>query len=151
MRHFNPISQFYIMHSQRTSISAALLVIGLVACAGCGGTHESTVYGTVYLDDKPLHTGNVTFYPSAQGAAVYSQIAQDGTYRLSTGSEEGLKPGEYKVTVMATENPPAAAPGQAPPIGKPITPPKYGLLDQTDLVFTVTPGENEIDLHLKSK
>src|SRR5688572_6137425 len=91
-----------------------LLLVTLV-CTGCGGTHESSVSGVVYLDDKPLSTGNVTYYPSEGGAAVYSRIGADGAYTLSTGSEEGLKPGEYKVTVMATDNPPAAAPGQAPP------------------------------------
>jgi hypothetical protein len=143
-----PCSKFDIQFL--TSVSAYGLAIASLICAGCGGTHESSVTGIVYLDDKPLTTGNVTFHPEQGGAAVYSRIGADGAYTLRTGSEEGLKPGEYKVTVMATDNPPAAAPGQAPPIGTPITPIKYGRRETTDLVKTVEPGENNIDLRLTS-
>lgn len=131
-----------------SSVAALALLVSLAV--GCGGTHESSVYGTVYLDDQPLPMGNVTFYPTEGGAAVYSQIARDGSYRLTTGSEEGLKPGEYRVTVVATDNPPAE-PGQTPPIGKRITPEKYSRLEQTDLEYTVTPGNNEIDIRLESQ
>jgi hypothetical protein len=126
---------------------AAMLLLAL--CLGCGGPHDSSVSGTVYLDGELLRMGNVTFYPSAGGAAVYSQIAEDGTYELQTGSEAGLKPGEYKVTVIATDNPPPQ-PGQTPAIGPRITPEKYSRLKQTDLVFTVSPGANQIDLRLNS-
>jgi hypothetical protein len=131
-------------------IPSALVVVAAVLAlsAGCGGTHESSVYGTVYLNDKPLPLGSVSFYPTQGGAAAISQIASDGTYRLNTGSEQGLAPGEYKVTVMATEKPAAVPVGQAPPPGRPITPLKYGTVEQTDLVHTVKPGENKIDLRL---
>lgn len=118
--------------------------------AGCGGEHESSVSGTVYLDDKPLNTGNVTFYPSEGGAAVYSRIDASGAYELKTGDTFGLKPGEYKVTVVATETP-TVVPGSTPPIGKVITPSQYGQLEETDLVFTVDAGDNTIDLRLKSQ
>jgi hypothetical protein len=126
----------------------ALVAGGLLA--GCGGAHESSVSGMDYLDDKPLNTGNVTFYPSEGGAAVYSRIGADGAYELKTGDTFGLKPGEYKVTVVATEMP-TVVPGSTPPIGKVITPSKYGQLEETDLVFTVEAGSNTIDLRLKSK
>jgi hypothetical protein len=126
----------------------ALAVCGWLA--GCGGVHESSVSGNVYLDDKPLDTGNVTFYPTQGGAAVYSQIEANGAYQLKTGDTFGLKPGEYKVTVVAAEDPPVVK-GSTPPIGKVFTPRKYGQLQETDLVFTVGPGDNNIDLRLKSQ
>ena len=129
-------------------VNAVLTACGLLA--GCGGAHESNVSGAVYLDDKPLNTGNVTFYPAQGGAAVYSRIGPDGGYQLKTGDTSGLKPGEYKVTVVATEIP-TVVPGSTPPIGKLLTPHKYGQLDQTDLAFTVGPGDNTIDLRLKSQ
>lgn len=128
--------------------SAVAAIFLASTIAGCGGPYDATVSGTVYLDEKPLRMGNVTFYPTEGGAAVYSQIAEDGTYRLSTGSEEGLKPGAYRVTVIATDNPPAE-PGQTPAIGQRITPKKYSLLDRTDLQYTVAPGSNEIDIRLE--
>jgi hypothetical protein len=123
-------------------------VVGLLL--GCGDGHESSVSGTVYLDDKPLTTGNVTYYPSQGGAAVYSRIGAEGGYQLKTGDTFGLKPGEYKVTVVATETP-TVVQGSTPPIGKVITPGKYGQLQETDLLFTVGPGENTIDLRLESQ
>ncbi len=132
------------------------LLLGGVALAiggglgGCGGVHESNVSGKVSLDGQPLNTGNVTFYPSQGGAAVYSRIGANGAYQLKTGDTFGLKPGEYKVTVVATENPPVVK-GGTPPIGKVITPRKYGELQETDLVFTVGPGDNTIDLRLTSQ
>jgi hypothetical protein len=137
-------------------VTQRLYVIGglaFAACgllAGCGGVHESSVSGKAYLDDKPLSTGNVTFYPSQGGAAVYSRIGVNGDYQLKTGDTFGLKPGEYKVTVVATENPPVVK-GSTPPIGKLITPRKYGQLEETDLLFSVGPGNNRIDLRLKSQ
>lgn len=134
--------------SRERALSPAILLV-LALLSGCGGAHEASVSGEVYLDGQLLRTGNVTFYPSAGGAAVYGQISEDGTYQLQTGSEAGLNPGEYKVTVVATDNPPAA-PGETPPVGKRITPEKYSLLDQTDLVYNVTPGDNRIDLKLTS-
>lgn len=132
-----------------------MLSSALLTCAGCGGPHESSVSGTVFLDGQPLtltatQAGNVTFYPSAGGAAAYGQLAADGKYELSTGSEVGLKTGEYKVVVVATENPPAAVPGQAPPPGTRITPEKYSNIKTTDLVVTVDAGSNEIDLQMES-
>ena len=125
----------------------------MAACgllAGCGGEHESSVSGFVYLDDKPLSTGNVTFFPSKGGAAAYSRIGADGAYQIKTGDTSGLKPGEYKVTVVATEIPPVVQ-GSTPPIGKVLTPHKYGQLEETDLAFSVGPGNNTIDLRLKSQ
>ena len=135
--------------TRRTLHWGAALWAAAGLLAGCGGPHESSVSGTAYLDDIPLNTGNVTFYPSQGGAAVYSRIGADGAYELRTGDTPGLKPGEYKVTVVATETP-RAVPGSTPPIGKVITPPRYGQLEETDLLFTVGPGSNTIDLRLTS-
>ena len=131
------------------SIGGLVLAVAGLLC-GCGGGHDSSVSGKVYLDDKPLTTGNVTFYPSQGGAAVYSRIGAGGEYQLKTGDTFGLKPGDYKVTVVATETP-TVVQGSTPPIGKVLTPGKYGQLQETDLLFTVDPGNNTIDLRLKSQ
>jgi hypothetical protein len=117
--------------------------------SGCGGTYESTVSGIVLLDEQALTSGTVTFHPLAGGAAVYGQIQSDGRYELHTGSERGLAPGDYRVTVVATDNPPAA-PGQTPPIGKLITPERYNRLETTDLQATIKPGKNDVPLKLHS-
>ena len=135
---------------QRSYLIGGLAFVLVGWSLGCGGGHESSVSGNVTLDDKPLTTGNVTFYPSQGGAAVYSRIGAEGAYELKTGDTFGLKPGEYKVTVVATETP-TVVQGSTTPIGKLLTPRKYGQLQETDLLFKVEPGDNTIDLRLKSR
>lgn len=126
----------------------AMLVAGaLTLAAGCGA-HDSSVYGTVTLDGKTLETGTVTFHPAGEGAVAYGRIGADGSYRLHTGAEEGLAPGEYVVTVVATAPPPDP---HSEVVGKLLTPVRYGNLDQTDLRFTIEPGTNRIDLPLQTK
>jgi hypothetical protein len=125
-----------------------LLVAGALAPAvGCGA-HDSSVYGTVTLDEKPLETGTVTFHPVGGGAVAYGRIGADGSYRLHTGAEQGLAPGEYVVTVVATAPPPDP---RSEVVGKLLTPARYNRRDQTDLRFTIARGTNRIDLALQTK
>ncbi|MCA9267350.1 MAG: hypothetical protein KDA41_02715, partial [Planctomycetales bacterium] len=116
---------------------------------GCGGRHDSSVHGAVTLDGQPLRTGTVTFHPAAGGAAAYGRIAADGQYTIKTGSERGLDPGEYRVTVVAIEMSPAANANDAPS-GKRITPAAYQNVGTTPLTATVTAGGNQIDLAVAS-
>ena len=65
---------------------------------------------------------------------------------------DSLPPGEYRVTVVANEDPaPPPKPSVAPTPGKRITPARYGSPKSTELAFTVKPGGNTIHLPLKSK
>jgi len=129
-----------------------LLLVGLLLCAsGCGASMGATVSGKVTLDGAPLTTGNVMFTPTGQGPAAGGTINPSGVYEITTGTEEGLPPGEYKVTVVATKPAPPAAPDKPPPPPIPITPAKYGRPETTDLKHTVKSGINVIDLELKSK
>lgn len=125
----------------------ALLALALV---GCRADHDAMVTGVVLLDEQPLATGMVTFHPLEGGAAVYGQIQPGGRYALRTGGAGSLAAGEYQITVVATDNPPAA-PGQTPAVGKLITPERYNRLETTDLRATVKPGANDVPLSLKSK
>ena len=132
----------------KPAAACAMLMAGALALAvGCG-VHDSSVYGTVTLDGKPLETGTVTFHPAGDGAVAYGRIGADGSYRLHTGAEQGLAPGEYVVTVVATAAPPDP---HSEVVGKLLTPARYGNLDQTDLHFTIEPGKNQIDLALRTK
>ena len=127
----------------------AFSAVVLCLLAGCG-KHDSLVTGSVLLNAQPLGGGTVTFYPVAGGPAVYGMIQNDGTYELHTGGDKGLKPGDYRITVVRTDNPPAA-PGKAPPMGRLATPEKYSRLQTTDLQATIKPGANEIPLNLSGK
>jgi hypothetical protein len=133
-----------------------MVVLGgllLATVAGCGGTYNSSVDGTVTLDGNPVPRGTVTYHPTAPGPGAYARVEEDGSYTVRTGREEGLPAGEYQVTVIASE-PPAvsqSAGGGPPPAGKPITPPWYRAKESSGLKFTVEPGSNEINLELNSQ
>lgn len=125
-----------------TALSALLL-------AGCGGTHDAEVAGVVTLDSTPLSRGVVSFTPQGPGALAYGQIESDGQYRIWTGHEEGLPPGQYAVSVVATESTgDRGKDGGPPPMGKLLTPPWYTNPATSGLAFTVAPGANEINLEL---
>jgi hypothetical protein len=129
----------------------AIVCLLLSASIGCGGK-PSSVTGRVTLDGAPLPRGTVTFHPTEHGGLAYGTIDPDGAYELKTGGQQGLTPGEYDVTVVATEPTPANLPaGATPPIGKRITPERYARPETTDLRAKVEPGANEIDLPLRSK
>lgn len=117
----------------------------LLALAGCGSPHESSISGKVTIDGKPLATGTVTFHPLGGGAAAYGLIRPDGEYAISTGAEKGLAAGEYAVTVVATTPP---APGHD--FGELLASAQYGTVERTPLRATVKPGINRIDFDLKS-
>ena len=123
-------------------ISAMALVL-----SGCGPSYESTVSGRVTLDDKLLPLGTVKFYPVGAGPVAYGRINSDGSYAVKTGSDDGLPPGEYVVTVVSMTPPPEGASRE---MGELLTPQRYGQRQSSDLKFAVESGKNVIDLELQS-
>lgn len=131
----------------------AVALFSVAMISGCGGTYDATASGVVTLDGAPVPRGTVTFHPATGGAPAYSPIGADGTYAMHTGREEGLKAGEYQVTVTANE---ASAQlvsksGGPMPAGKSITPIWYRSKESSGLKYTVESGSNEINLELKSQ
>lgn len=124
------------------TLAAALLL------AGCSDK-PSQVSGVVTLDDQPLTKGTVAFYPQEAGQIAYGQIGGNGRYSLSTGTDDGLVPGSYTVTVEATELVPAT-PQNPEPLPKLLTPEKYRDKASSGIVVEVKPGSNSIPLELKS-
>ncbi|MEX2141883.1 MAG: carboxypeptidase-like regulatory domain-containing protein [Pirellulales bacterium] len=127
-------------------------LFGLAFCAaafvGCA-KHESSITGTVTLDGVPLSRGTVTFHPQAGGAPAYARIDAEGNFTVKTGAQEGLESGKYVATVVATAAP---GPGESETaVGRLLTPPRYGTVEQSDLEYMITTGNNEIDLRLKSQ
>jgi hypothetical protein len=97
--------------------------------------------GQVTLDGEPLTKGTVVFHPEKAGADAYATIDTSGTYSVRTGTDKGLEPGDYVVTVVATTGP--------PPYGKLITPERYGSAKKSGLKVTVGAGDNRFDIPLK--
>lgn len=127
---------------------SALLLLLVAVATGCGG-NSASASGTVTLDGTPLTKGDLAFHPVSSGPMAYGTIDAGGKYSLSTGTAEGLVPGEYVVTVVVAEevvSPPGAAP--LPP--KVTSPVKYSDKSQSPLRVTIASGANDIPLALTS-
>lgn len=76
----------------------ALCLLPLVA--GCSRhTGRVDVSGTVSIDGKPLALGSISFQPSDSARTGGGAPIVDGGFALSQAN--GLKPGDYLVTVTA--------------------------------------------------
>lgn len=136
----------------RSSLGLVVAATALVV-SGCG-RHPSKLSGEVVLDGKPLTTGVIMLSPARTGPSAYAEIKPDGSYELKTGSEKGLEPGEYVVTVAANEPGPAqpeSETGAAPAIQPLMTPPKYADVGTSPLRITVKPGRQKLSIELKSE
>jgi hypothetical protein len=130
----------------------ALCLALAIASLGCENRLGASVSGSVTLDGKPLTTGNVAFVDAGGGAVALGPIDSQGKYTVSTGTELGLAPGKYTVTVVATEEPVVPAdPNIAPAAPKLISPAKYSDASTSDLQVDVRAGANDIPLVLKSQ
>jgi hypothetical protein len=105
----------------RASFGVVCLSIGLVGCGGGADDGRVKVFptqGKVSVSGRPAEGAKVTFYsanthadgkkvPPPTGTADATGVFQLGTYK----SADGAPPGEYKVTVVWLEPPPANAQG----------------------------------------
>ena len=124
----------------RTSLFPLLL--SLLLFPGCGSSYDATISGKVMMNGGPLSKGTVSFHPVAGGPVATGAIQSDGTFTVKTATKEGLPPGEYKVTVVATDPPP---PGDDENPGTLLTAPEFGRIDSTPLSFNVETGENNFE------
>jgi hypothetical protein len=76
----------------------------LVAAAGCGDRRGPLpVSGTVTLDGKLVEGATVTFHTvgnDKEGKPATGETDKTGTFRLRTGNDDGVRPGEYKVVII---------------------------------------------------
>ena len=122
----------------------------LVCLAGCGKKENVvSVSGTVLLDGKPLEGATVTFHPVKSGAVGHGKTDASGRFTIMTGSLQGVKPGEYIVTVQKTGEIPKGdplAPEAPPPM---LTPPQYANVKTSPLKYTAPGGPANFELSSK--
>jgi hypothetical protein len=134
-----------------------------LAAAGCGsgGGPVLPVNGIVTLDGKPLDGATVTFYPEGGGNRGFARTGTDGRFVI-TGmkGEEGLPPGQYKVTVSKLNVPTGGEIDDptSPAIGavteadiKSDLPAIYSDPSKTILSYAVTGDGKPIEIQLDSK
>jgi hypothetical protein len=130
-------------------LSALVLGLGLLPLVGCSGEKTAEVSGTVTLNNQPLASGVVTFFPET-GAPV-AVFIQNGSYtasgigygncRVSVAPQveapapktdaggKTMKPGQ---SPTPTKGAPMAVPKKDPAPASPI-PEKYRNADTSDL------------------
>lgn len=83
-------------------VRTLLLATALLLICGCSGKVPLTGKVTFADDDSPLTTGMVCF---AQGSFLArGNLNSDGTYQVSsTGTNDGLPKGKYKVYLVGAE------------------------------------------------
>ena len=124
-------------------------VLGLLFLStGCGSSLVQ-VSGKVTLDGAPLNTGNISFAPVGEGQVAIGTINSKGEYTLQSGSANGVPPGKYRVTVVATELV-QPTPQNPEPLPKILTPPKYNNADTSGLTADVTSSNKTHDFKLTS-
>jgi len=123
-----------------------IVSLSLLACLGCGDQYR--LKGKVtFTDGKPATTGMVIF--SQGNFQARGEIQSDGTYTASsTGKNDGLPKGEYKVTVSGITK--SMTGGKNPmPFPIPLCDEKYQNLETTPLSCTVPVSGNRFDLVLE--
>ena len=127
-----------------------LLAAVAATAPGCGNRQAAQVSGRVTLNDEPLTTGTVTFHPAdGQGAVAVGAIDEHGHFQISTGTDAGLAPGAYVVTVVASESFQPADPS-AEVQYRDLTPARYANTSESDLKVDVRAGPNDVPLALRS-
>jgi hypothetical protein len=135
-------------------IFALLLLAGFLSVAGCGNG-LAKVSGTVSIDGKPVKGGPqmsalVNFVQeNGRGTSSVGTIDESGHYTLRKGSQEGIEPGSYLVSISVQKvTPPATREGL--PQATLLSPAKYADITKSGLRKEVQPGSNTLDFDLSS-
>lgn len=135
------------MNLSHRRLSFAFLLLFLVATIGCGGM-PATVTGKVTVDGNTYKGLRVTFVPEAGGAAVSGKTDEQGNYTLRTGKQQGLVPGEYRVTVTGFSKTPSPTMTAAEVKALRIVPEESSNRETTPHRATIVAGSNEVNFDL---
>jgi hypothetical protein len=123
-------------------------IVGVLLCAGCGGSSVVPVSGTVKLNGEPLANATVVFTPTeganpGPGSVGTTDASGRYTLQVSTTSAPGAVTGKHTVSITASSG--DEVPSSAPPTGdkppaprKPQVPEEYNT--KTTLTFDVPKG-----------
>jgi hypothetical protein len=129
---------------QGAGLVAVLCLAGL---AGCGGTGQAEVEGTVLHDGQPIPGGSIAFLPADQGRAAGGTIL-DGRYHIP--AKFGPAPGRYRVEIRwakPTGRQYRSETGHTLDVTEEGLPQKYN--DKSELTADLKSGKNTVNFDLK--
>jgi hypothetical protein len=110
------------MNRHPIHIQVIIISCGCVALTGCGGRTDDlprqAVSGKVTVNAQPLARGAINFTPASAdqpNPVSVGGVVIDGVYSIAQA--EGPTPGDYVVTVIASEAGPATPSADAPGAG----------------------------------
>lgn len=137
----------------RFGVSAALFLLAVFA-GGCG-SRSASVEGTVRINGVPANNGTVIF-SSADHRSAGGAIGPDGYFLV-----ENVPVGEVRVAIhqMMMMGGGPDRPGPLKGIEEPVAtvarpiliPKKYQNVDTSNLHFTITPGDQTLEIELSTK
>jgi hypothetical protein len=139
----------------------AVVLVVILAAAGCGGQSVYPVRGKVTFEGKAMKGGgSIAFMPTGgqSGKAAGGEIAEDGSYVLMTHKPgDGSMTGDFRVVItqVAEREPDATKDGEKPGksvsvVGKEdLIPEVYGNPNNSPLTAKVEAKDNVIDFDLK--
>ncbi|HMO86235.1 MAG TPA: carboxypeptidase-like regulatory domain-containing protein [Lacipirellulaceae bacterium] len=116
-----------------------LLAIAALAAAGCGGSGNASITGTVTRPDGTPAEGLRVIARSAETGKWGSGVT-DHSGKFTLGNAEpgdGLPPGDYAVTIVEDT-------GGIDQMSRPTIAVRYGNPDQSGLSFSVAAGEKKV-------
>lgn len=120
--------------------------------SGCSSaTALNPVEGKVLHQDKPLAGALVAFHPeTATDINTENPVGlskEDGTFRLTTGQEEGARAGRYKVTIICSQVPVTAkksfSTGGVDSVD--ILKGAYAQVETSNFAVEIKPGPNQLE------
>ena len=126
------------------AIAVFLVTAGLIA--GCGGTPEGDVSGTVIYDGKPIEQGSISFIPADGNGPSAGGGIKDGKYsasKVSVGMAKIKITGAKIATKQKMYDDPKA---DWVMTSTEMLPAKYN--DKTELLYDVQPGVQQKDFNL---
>lgn len=130
-----------------------LLLAAVLCCPSCSGG-LNTVRGKVLYDGKPIKGAVVALHPKGGDSVAALRPTgvtdENGVFVLSTQKDAGAAAGDYEVTVLWYDAPPAPVdkPAQLPQ-GMPVRPDRlkgrYSDPAKSGLKATIKPGANELE------
>jgi len=128
---------------------AIVALIAPLAMVGCSRSELVPLTGSVTLDGQPVAAADITFHNQSGGPSGYGNILPEGTYFAKTGSQEGLKPGEYKISIRVTEVPEKIDWANPKP-RKLLSPARYANPGTSGLSYTLPASGGTFDITLTS-
>ena len=115
------------------------VMLGLLACGGCGNSDRATVSGHMQrADGSPVVLARVIAHCTENAKTAYGTTDSEGYFEMAFGSEEeGLLPGTYAVYLIEDRG---VVEGQ---MQRTISR-KYSNPQTSGLSFEIGPGQDEV-------